>query len=76
MPRNKWIYYGVLLVAASALIYIGGRLISLIEWILPWTAGVGVTMILIGLLTEMQKNNKPASASSKTAAQEQQSSQQ
>lgn len=59
MPRNRVLYLGVLVVAASALLYLGGVLIKLIEWILPWSAGVGVALILIGLWMELQKNKKP-----------------
>ena len=44
MPRNKAIYIGVLVVAASALLYIGGQIIRTIEWFLPWAAGVGVAL--------------------------------
>ncbi|MDW8052748.1 MAG: hypothetical protein RMJ83_09765 [Armatimonadota bacterium] len=61
MPRNRAIYLGVLIVAASALIYIGGQIIRFIEWFLPWAAGVGVALILIGLYSELQKNRKPKS---------------
>jgi heme A synthase len=67
MPRNKAIYVGVLVVAASALLYIGGQIIRTIEWFLPWAAGVGVAQILIGLFAEMQKSRKPKPIASDTA---------
>ena len=72
MPRNKAIYIGVLVVAASALLYIGGQIIRTIEWFLPWAAGVGVALILIGLFAEMQKSRKPKLIASETAATQQQ----
>lgn len=59
MPKNRIIYVGILLVAASALLYIGGQIIRFIEWILPWTAGVGVVLVLLGMWFEAQKNKKP-----------------
>ncbi|MCS6923319.1 MAG: hypothetical protein NZM10_02980 [Fimbriimonadales bacterium] len=70
MPRNKFIYVGVLVVAASALLYIGGQIIRTIEWFLPWAAGVGVALILLGLFVEMQKSRKPKPVASDTAATE------
>ena len=71
MPRNKAIYIGVLVVAASALLYIGGQVIRTIEWFLPWAAGGGVAFILIGLFVEMQKSGKPKPVESNTAASQQ-----
>ncbi|MGQ9656689.1 MAG: hypothetical protein ACUVV1_02165 [Fimbriimonadales bacterium] len=71
MPRNKAIYIGVLVVAASALLYIGGQIIRTIEWFLPWSAGVGVALILIGLFVEMQKSRKPKPVGSNIAATQQ-----
>jgi len=71
MPRNKAIYIGVLVVAASALLYIGGQIIRTIEWFLPWAAGVGVALILIGLFVEVQKSRKPKPIASDTAATQQ-----
>ncbi len=68
MPRNRAIYIGVLVVAASALLYIGGQIIRTIEWFLPWAAGAGVALILIGLFVEMQKSRKPKPVASETAA--------
>jgi membrane-bound ClpP family serine protease len=59
MPRNRLMYIGVLVLAAAALLYIGGQVIRTIEWFLPWAAGIGVALILIGLFMEMQKSGKP-----------------
>lgn len=68
MPRNRFIYVGVLVVGASALLYIGGQIIRTIEWFLPWSAGVGVALILLGLFVEMRKSGKPTPIASETAA--------
>ncbi|GIV06888.1 MAG: hypothetical protein KatS3mg017_0090 [Fimbriimonadales bacterium] len=59
MPRNRLMYIGVLVLAAAALLYIGGQVIRTIEWFLPWAAGIGVALILMGLFMEMQKSGKP-----------------
>ncbi len=74
MPRNRLIYVGVLVVAAAALLYIGGQIIRTIEWFLPWAAGVGVALILIGLFVEMQKSGKPKPIANDTAATTQETS--
>lgn len=71
MPRNRVMYLGVLVVAASALLYLGGMLIKLIEWFLPWSAGAGVALILIGLWMELQKNKKPKPVNDKAATEAQ-----
>ncbi len=68
MPKNRVIYVGLLLIAASALLYIGGQIIQLIEWILPWTGGAGVVLVLIGMYFELQKNKKPKSVSESQSA--------
>jgi len=67
MPRNRFIYVGVLVVAASALLYIGGQIIRTIEWFLPWSAGAGVALILVGLFIEMRKSSKPTPVESGSA---------
>lgn len=74
MPRNKLIYVGVLVVAASALLYIGGQIIRTIEWFLPWAAGAGVALILMGLFVEMRKSGKPKPIVNDAAATETQPS--
>lgn len=68
MPRNKLMYIGVLVVAAAALLYIGGQVIRTIEWFLPWAAGIGVALILVGLFIEMQKSGKPKPIASDASA--------
>ncbi|MCS7066643.1 MAG: hypothetical protein NZL85_10295 [Fimbriimonadales bacterium] len=68
MPRNKVMYVGVLVLAASVLLWLGAVLLRNIEWILPWSAGVGVALILIGMAMELRKG---AQAKSSTAVVEQ-----
>jgi len=61
-------YIGVLVLAASVLLWLGAVLLRNIEWILPWSAGVGVALILIGMAMELRKS---ARAKSSTAMAEQ-----
>ena len=55
MPTNKLIYLGVLVVAATALLWLGAELAKRVEWILPYAGIVGVLMIVAGLAMEMKK---------------------
>jgi hypothetical protein len=47
-------YYGVLIVVASALIWMGAWLTKRIEWILPYTGAVGVVLIIIAVAMELR----------------------
>ena len=55
MPTNKLIYFGVIVIAASALLWLGAELAKRVEWILPYTAIAGVLLVIIGLFMELQK---------------------
>lgn len=59
MPKNKVIHIGILIVAAAALLWAGGKVIAHIEWFLPWAAGVGIAMVVVGMILEARKP-KPA----------------
>ncbi len=52
MPRNRLMYYGTLIVTASALIWLGAWLTKRVEWILPYTGVIGVVLIVIGVAME------------------------
>jgi len=58
MPRNKVMYVGVLVLTASVLLYLGAVLLRNIEWILPWSAGVGVALIIVGLGMELRRKSQ------------------
>ena len=53
MPKNRVIYLGVLVVAAAALLYLAFKFTQLVQWILPWAAGVGVLLIVVGVFMEL-----------------------
>jgi len=55
MPKNKLIYYGILIVAASALLWGGYQITMIALRLLPWTGAVGVLMIVLGLVMESRK---------------------
>jgi hypothetical protein len=55
MPKNRFIYFGILIVAATALLWLGAEILTKIVYIFPWTAGVGALLIVIGVLMEARK---------------------
>lgn len=55
MPKNKLLYYGLLIVAASALIYAGFWVTKNIVWFVPTTLGIGALLIILGLVQEAKK---------------------
>jgi|GEM_PF-816127 hypothetical protein len=63
MPRNKVMYVGVLVLTASVLLYLGAVLLRNIEWILPWSAGVGVALIILGLAMELRRKAQTQASS-------------
>ena len=58
MPTNKLIYFGVIVIAASALLWLGAELAKRVEWILPYAAIAGVLLVLIGLFMELKKKKE------------------
>lgn len=59
MPKNKLIYYGVLLVAAAALLYLGYYVFSNAMTFMIAVAAIGVVLIVVGLVIEAQKGKSP-----------------
>ena len=55
MRENSFVRIGLLVIAASALLWIGAELSRRIEWILPYTAGAGAFLMLIGLFAELRR---------------------
>jgi hypothetical protein len=55
MPKNSIMYLGVLVVAASALLWLGAQVAKVIEWALPWAGGIGVILIIAGVFMELRK---------------------
>ncbi|MCL4836401.1 MAG: hypothetical protein KJ058_00360 [Thermoanaerobaculia bacterium] len=49
MPRNRIIDVGVLLLVATALVWLGAELTRRIVWALPYAAGLGLLLLLVGV---------------------------
>jgi undecaprenyl pyrophosphate phosphatase UppP len=58
MPENRIIYYGIVVLIATVSLWIGAQLTKRIEWILPYTGGVAVAMIIGGFLHEWWKRRR------------------
>jgi hypothetical protein len=57
MPRNRIIYIGILVLLATAVLWLGIQL-RRIEWLLPYVTVVGVALVVIGFLYELWKSRK------------------
>lgn len=60
MPQNKLLYLGLLVVAASALIYAGYWVTTNIVYFVPIAFGVGALLIIVGLVQEGNKKKAAA----------------
>ena len=58
MSKNRWKYSGILLILASALVWIGAELTRSVEWLLPYTAGAGVALLLTGSVLEHRASRR------------------
>lgn len=52
VARNRLIDSGVILIVASVLVWIGAELTRRIEWLLPYTGGAGVALVVAGTVFE------------------------
>ncbi|HEY3783617.1 MAG TPA: hypothetical protein VGL56_21240 [Fimbriimonadaceae bacterium] len=52
MPKNRLIYIGILIVAATALLLGAQWLTTHVGWFLPWAMGIGVLLIVGGVFME------------------------
>jgi undecaprenyl pyrophosphate phosphatase UppP len=68
MPKNRFIYVGVLVVAAVALIYLGYEFTKFVQPILPYALGVGALLIVFGMFMEARKGKTEALKPSETSA--------
>ena len=56
------IYWGVVVLMASLLLWLGVQLAKRIEWFLPYSAGLGLSLIAGGYLLELRKARTPPTA--------------
>ncbi len=61
MPNNRVIYWGIVVLVVTVLLWIGAELIKRIEWILPYAAGIGVLMVVAGFIYELWKKRAASS---------------
>ena len=54
MPKNRLLYFGMLIVVATVLLWVGAQLTKRIEWFLPYSAGIGAVLIVAGFLLELR----------------------
>lgn len=62
MPKNRIIYSGVVVIVATALIWIGAELTKRIEWLLPYSAIAGALLLVAGVAQELARKRKAAPA--------------
>jgi uncharacterized iron-regulated membrane protein len=62
MPTNRFIYFGILIIAASALLWAGAWLAKQVDWLLPYTGLAGLLLIIAGLAIEIKKKKAAALA--------------
>ena len=55
MPNNRIIYWGIVLLVVTVLLWIGAELTKRIEWALPYAGGLGVAMVVGGFIYELWK---------------------
>lgn len=55
MPKNRFIHIGVLIIAATALLYASEWILTRIAWILPYAGVAGAILVVIGVFLEMRK---------------------
>ena len=56
MPNNRVIYWGIVVMVATVLLWIGAELTKRVEWALPYSAGIGVLMVVGGFIYELWKS--------------------
>lgn len=65
MPKNKLIYWGVLVAVGAALLWIGAVFLAQIKQALPYFVAAGVLLIILGVFVEIRKNKLDAAENAK-----------
>jgi len=58
MPKNRWIYVGILVVAASAIIWAATEIGTRILFAMPYVGAIGIALIVVGLVLESKKKQE------------------
>jgi hypothetical protein len=61
MPKNRLIYYGLILLVGTVGLWIGVELARRIIWLLPYLGGLAVLMIAIGAAYEYRRRGRAPS---------------
>jgi hypothetical protein len=61
MPNNRVIYWGIVVMVATVLLWIGAELTKRVEWALPYSGGIGVLLVVGGFIYELWKSRAPKS---------------
>ncbi len=56
--QNGLIYWGIVVLMASLLLWAGVELAKRIAWFLPYSGGLGLSLIALGYLLEIRKAHK------------------
>jgi hypothetical protein len=56
--QNGLIYWGIVVLMATLLLWLGVELAKRIEWFLPYAGGLGLSLIVGGYLLELRKARK------------------
>ena len=67
MPKNGIIYVGVLVVAASALLWLSKLILDYVDYALPYAAAIGIILIVVGVFMEARKGKQALKPSSDEA---------
>jgi len=65
MPNNQVIYWGIVVLVATVLLWIGAELTKRIERALPYAGGIGVVMAVGGFIYEFWKARSAKNSGSK-----------
>lgn len=66
MPKNRFMYAGILLIAASAVLWVAAQILKRVEYALFTVAIIGVILVIVGLVMEAREGKealKPGEAS-------------
>jgi hypothetical protein len=63
--QSSLIYWGIVVVMASLLLWLGVQLARRIEWFLPYAGGFGLCLIVTGYFLELRKGPRPKNGQDK-----------
>lgn len=58
MPKNLLLRYGIIIVVACALLWLGGEVLNRLIWLFKWIGGFGILLLVVGVIMEIMKSRK------------------